>query len=63
MWHRYLVRWEGYKPEWEQWRIPGRGTPGAGPIETWEKATHIQKHYPQAVSEWEAAKEAEATVA
>ena len=56
VWHRYLVRWSGYQPSWEAWRIPGRGTPGQGPIETWEKATSVKKHYPQAVSSWEATK-------
>ncbi|KAL3932350.1 MAG: hypothetical protein SGPRY_000741, partial [Prymnesium sp.] len=34
-WQRYLVRWAGYQPEWEAWRIPGRGSPG-DPLETWE---------------------------
>ena len=52
VWHRYLVRWVGYKPEWEAWRIPGRGTPGSGPIDTWEKATTVHKYYKTAVEQW-----------
>ncbi|KAL1496604.1 hypothetical protein AB1Y20_014208 [Prymnesium parvum] len=30
----YLVRWSGYHPSWEKWRINGRA--GIDPIETWE---------------------------
>jgi hypothetical protein len=59
VWHRYLVQWKGYQPEWEEWRIPGRGTPGSGPIETWEKASRVRKLWPQAVAAWEAAKAAQ----
>ena len=54
VWHRYLVSWAGYRPEWEAWRIPGRGTVGQGPIETWEKATVVRKHYRAALAAWEA---------
>lgn len=38
MW--YLVRWLGYLPEWEPWRINGR--PGIDPIETWEPRSVVQ---------------------
>ena len=55
VWHRYLVQWAGYEPEWERYRIPGRGTPGQGPIATWEKATAALKAT-AAVRAWEAAK-------
>ena len=58
VWHRYLVRWQGYKLEWESWRLPGRGTPGSGPIDTWEKATSVRKYHKAALAEWEAAKAA-----
>lgn len=40
-WERYLVRWSGYSPEWEAWRIPGRGTPG-DPVETWEPLSAVK---------------------
>ena len=34
-----LVRWEGYDPAWEQWRIRGEvGTP----LETWEPICNVQ---------------------
>jgi hypothetical protein len=35
----YLVRWAGYHPSWEAWRIMGE--PGT-PIVTWEKARHVE---------------------
>ena len=53
VWHRYLVRWAGYRPEWETWRIPGRGEPGS-PIESWETATRVSKYYKKALAAWEA---------
>lgn len=40
-WERYLVRWAGYSPEWEAWRIPGRGLPG-DPVETWEPFSAVR---------------------
>lgn len=52
VWHRYLVRWKGYDPAWEAWRIPGRGSPG-DPIESWEPATSLQGT--AALERWEAA--------
>lgn len=36
----YLVRWRGYQPDWEAWRINGR--PGIDPIETWEPRCVVQ---------------------
>lgn len=48
-WHRFLVRWKGYDPSWEQWRIPGRGQVGA-PIETWEPATSLRQT--EALARW-----------
>ena len=32
---RFRVRWEGYHPSWERWRVPGLGLPGE-PLQTWE---------------------------
>ena len=37
-----LVRWRGYHPSWEAWRIPGMGNPG-DPVDTWEKLTAAWK--------------------
>ena len=35
----YLVRWAGYHPSWEAWRISGAvGTP----VETWEQARIVK---------------------
>jgi hypothetical protein len=35
-----LVRWEGYHPSWEAWRIHGEvGTP----LETWEPKSYVQR--------------------
>jgi len=50
-WRRYLVRWLGYDPEWERWRIPGRGAPG-DPIETWEPHSVVKNT--EALSIWKA---------
>lgn len=36
----FLVRWAGYQPDWEAWRI--RGEPGS-PIETWEPKLVVQR--------------------
>lgn len=44
----YLVRWAGYHPEWEAWRI--RGDPGT-PIETWEPKVVV--HRTLAFLEWQ----------
>lgn len=57
-WHRYLVRWRGYDPTWEAWRLPGRGAPG-DPIESWEPAAHLMGT--RALAQWEALKAAMAT--
>lgn len=40
-WHRYLVRWAGYDPSWEAWRLPGRGAAG-DPVESWEPAEKLR---------------------
>lgn len=50
-WHRYLVRWSGYDPSWEAWRLPGRGNLG-DPVESWEPA--IKLRGTQALADWEA---------
>ena len=34
----YLVRWQGYDPSWEAWRIHGEV---GSPLETWEPETHV----------------------
>lgn len=52
-WHRYLVRWQGYHPSWEAWRLPGRGAIGS-PIESWEPASHLRGT--RALELWESAK-------
>ena len=36
----YLVRWAGYHPSWEAWRI--RGNVGE-PVETWEPRSHVSR--------------------
>lgn len=46
MW--YLVRWLGYQPDWEAWRINGR--PGIDPIETWEPRSVV--HHTEAFFAW-----------
>ena len=44
----FLVRWEGYHPSWEAWRINGqRGEP----VETWEPLTTVQGT--QALESWQ----------
>lgn len=50
-WHRYLVRWRGYHPSWEAWRLPGRGAPG-DPVESWEPASNLIGT--RALAEWKA---------
>ena len=36
----YLVRWAGYHPSWEAWRIHGDlGTP----LQTWEPVSHVRR--------------------
>lgn len=50
-WHRYLVRWTGYDPSWEAWRLPGRGSVG-DPVESWEPARNLAGT--RALAEWEA---------
>lgn len=53
----YWVRWEGYHPSWEGWRLPGRGAPG-DPLVTWEsewtlRATEaLQEYLEQHGSPW-----------
>lgn len=51
-WHRYLVRWRGYDPSWEAWRVPGRGSTG-DPVESWEPAANLRGT--RALAAWEAA--------
>lgn len=53
-WRRYLVRWLGYEPAWESWRIPGHGSPG-DPIETWEPHSVVKDT--EALIVWKAAQE------
>ena len=36
----YLVRWEGYQPDWEAWRIHGEE---GSPIETWEPLRNVYR--------------------
>ena len=44
----FLVRWEGYHPSWEAWRINGqRGEP----VETWEPLATVQGT--QALESWQ----------
>eukprot|EP00965_Chrysotila_dentata_P072850 2407962-Pleurochrysis_carterae.AAC.1 len=54
----YLVRWEGYNPSWEAWRI--RGDVGS-PLETWEPRSHLLGT--EAWDNWLAAKKAAAEAA
>lgn len=49
-WHRYLVRWRGYDPSWEAWRLPGRGAIG-DPVESWEPAENLRGT--RALAQWE----------
>ena len=37
----YLVRWAGYHPTWEAWRVAGQGQPG-DPLQTWEPEDHLE---------------------
>lgn len=48
-WRRYLVRWAGYQPEWEVWRLEGRGQPG-DPLETWEPLSVVR--HTEALERW-----------
>ena len=51
----YLVRWEGYSPDWEAWRIHGDvGTP----LETWEPLSVMKNTV--ALQTWKEAKRAAA---
>lgn len=50
-WRRYLVRWAGYQPQWEAWRLEGRGRPG-DPLETWEPLSVVR--HTQALERWNA---------
>lgn len=51
VWHRFLVRWRGYDPTWEAWRIPGRGAVG-DPVESWESAVSLEGT--EALARWKA---------
>ena len=47
----FLVRWEGYQPSWETWRIMGEvGTP----LHTWEPLANVR--HTEAYLSWQAAK-------
>ena len=37
---QFLVRWVGYHPMWEQWRMEGRGQAG-DPLDTWEPLDNV----------------------
>jgi len=54
----YTVRWEGYHPFWEAWRISEEV---GSPLETWEPQSHVMGT--EAWEHWEAAKQAEARAA
>ena len=45
----YLVRWEGYRPSWERWRISGSK---GDPLETWEPKINLE--HSLALERWEA---------
>ncbi len=49
----FLVRWAGYQPDWEPYRV--RGAPGT-PVETWEPLRGVRAT--NALRDWEAAKRA-----
>ena len=49
---RFLVRWNGYDPTWEQWRIHGLV---GSPIETWEPLLFVRNT--EALQAWEEAQE------
>ena len=37
-----MVRWAGYHPSWEAWRLPGwEGQPG-DPVVTWERKKWVR---------------------
>lgn len=44
-----LVRWAGYHPAWEAWRMPGQGEVG-GPLETWEPWMNVE--HTEALANW-----------
>ena len=46
----YLVRWEGYEPEWEAMRMEGHGQVG-DPVDTWEPWTSLRNT--EALLAWE----------
>jgi hypothetical protein len=47
-----LVKWAGYQPDWEKYRI--RGAVGS-PVETWEPLRKVART--QALKDWDAAKQ------
>lgn len=50
--HSYLVRWAGYHPSWEAWRLADwQGQPG-DPVETWERASSPTLQTTQALQDW-----------
>lgn len=40
--NRFRVRWKGYHPSWERWRVEGLGEAG-DPLETWEPLKHLKQ--------------------
>ena len=50
--HSYLVRWAGYHPSWEAWRLADwQGQPG-DPVETWERASSPTLQTTRALQDW-----------
>ena len=49
----YLVRWAGYEPSWERWRIMGEV---GSPLETWEALKNVRNTI--AYADWQRAKQA-----
>lgn len=45
----FWVRWAGYAPDWEAWRVEGRGEEG-DPLVTWEPESHVKSTF--AYQEW-----------
>lgn len=46
------MKWAGYHPSWERWRVTGLGAPGE-PLQTWEPLKNIRDSV--ALEQWRAA--------